>query len=222
MIEIKMETRTYRLRGESPLLGSNPATDDLHSRFVAAKAANAERRAAEEAMLPVPEQIQDDDFDSRGLTVFLRDNKGRLCIGNHAIKGFFKGALGTLKEQVGMSAVKTKVDKLLFIAPDFVTICDGHGEPQKEPDYHKERPLRAETAMGPRETLVSSECVDCPWQIEFSVTVVANSGTRASRPLDFEVVETALEYGKLHGLGQWRNGGYGRFSWERIDGGDKA
>lgn len=220
MIEIKMETRTYRLRGETPLLGSNPAADDLHSRFVAAKAATAKRRAAEENMLPLPEEMPEDDFDSRGMTVFLRDNKGSLCLGNHAIKGFFKGALTTLKEQVGMAAVKTKVDKLLFIAPDFVPILDGHGEPQKEPDDHKERPLRAETAMGPRETIVSSEMVIPPWQVEFSVTVVENKGTRASRALDFEVVEAALEYGKLHGLGQWRNGGYGRFTWERIDGGD--
>ena len=32
-----------------------------------------------------------------------------------------------------------------------------------------------------------------------------------------EAVETALEYGRYCGLGQWRNGGYGRFTWKRIE-----
>ena len=31
------------------------------------------------------------------------------------------------------------------------------------------------------------------------------------------IVETALEYGRYCGLGQWRNGGYGRFTWKRIE-----
>lgn len=227
-IDLLMESRTYRLKGTSPLLGSNPANEEIHSQYIASKAQTLERRVAEENMLPTkgdlptPEGLDEAvaEMEQRGLTVFLRDNHGCLCIGNHAIKGFFKGALVTLKDQIGIAAAKSKADNLLFIRPDFVPIMDGHGEPQTEPDGIKQRPLRADTAMGPRETLVSSEMVDVPWQIEFTVTVVANNGTRASRKLDFDCVEAALDYGALKGLGQWRNGGYGSFTWERIDGGE--
>ena len=33
----------------------------------------------------------------------------------------------------------------------------------------------------------------------------------------WEAVEMALDYGRYCGLGQWRNGGYGRFVWKRIE-----
>ena len=35
-------------------------------------------------------------------------------------------------------------------------------------------------------------------------------------------VEMALDYGRYCGLGQWRNGGYGRFVWKRIEDKEEA
>ena len=75
-------------------------------------------------------------------------------------------------------------------------------------------PLRAQTMQGPRVTLAASEQIDDPWTIEFTVKLIGNPGTRTSAPITWEAIETALDYGSICGaLGQWRNGGYGRFTW---------
>ena len=216
---INQETRTYRLRGKTSLLGSNPANPEIHSKFVAAKAATLEKTALEEAMLPGTEELAEKlkEVKEQGLTVFLRGSHGELVLSSHVIKGFFKAAFQALKDQFGVAAVKGKIDNLLFIDPiEFIPIMDGKGEPQTEPDGYCERPLRAETMQGPRVTLASSEEVAPPWQLKFSVTLIANSGTGKSKAITFEQIEDALTYGKMKGLGQWRNSGRGSFEWERI------
>lgn len=217
-MEIKKESRMYILTGTTSLLGSNPANPEIHAKFVASKAANLEREAEEEAMLPGSEALAEAvrDIKEQGLTVFLRNNHGELVLGNHAIKGFFKGTLNTLKDQTGIAAVKSKVDNLLFISPTFIVI-HRDGVPVTEPDGWNERPLRAETMQGPRVALASSEEIDAPWEIVFTVTLFENGGTARSKPLTWEAVEAALDYGEWKGLGQWRNGGKGSFTWRRAD-----
>lgn len=217
-MEIKKESRTYILTGTTSLLGSNPANPEIHAKFVAAKAATLERTAEEEAMLPGSDELAEAvrDIKEQGLTVFLRNNHGELVLGNHAVKGFFKGTLNTLKDQTGITAVKSKVDNLLFISPTFI-VLHRDGVPVTEPDGYNERPLRAETMQGPRVALASSEEIDAPWEIVFTVTLFDNSGTARSKPLTWEAVEAALDYGEWKGLGQWRNGGKGSFTWRRME-----
>lgn len=216
-MDIKYSTRTYKLIGISPLLGSNPANPDIHSEFVAAKAEAIERANAETEMLPTPEEIGQkvEDIKKQGLTVFLR-NDGKLCIGNHVVKGFLKAALLTLKDQVSIAAPKTKVDNLIFVEPSFIDITRD-GVPLTKPDDYNERSLRAETMQGPRVSLVSSEEVQAPWEITVTLTLLENEGSKKSAPVTWDMVETALLYGRFKGLGQWRNSGKGSFTFERID-----
>ena len=217
-MKINKETRTYRLHGTNSLLGSNPADPEVHTRYVTIKAGNLEKQAMEEAMLPGSEELAEalKKIKESGLTVFLRGSHGELVVGAHCIKGFFKAAFSTLKDQFGVAAAKSKIDNLVFVKPDFIPILDAHNEPQTEPDGYCERSLRAETMQGPRVTLASSEEVAPPWQLEFSITLVDNAGTGKSKPVTWELVEAALDYGELKGLGQWRNSGRGAFTWERI------
>lgn len=223
-MEIKKESRTYILTGTTSLLGSNPANPEIHAKFVASKAESLERAAKEEAMLPEEDWLPGSyeleeairDVKEQGLTVFLRNNHGELVLGNHSVKGFFKGTLNTLKGQIGIAAVKSKVDNLLFISPTFIVITRD-GVPVTEPDGWNERPLRAETMQGPRVALASSEEIDAPWKISFTVTLFENGGTARSKPLTWEAVEAALDYGEWKGLGQWRNGGKGSFTWRRAE-----
>ena len=85
-----------------------------------------------------------------------------------------------------------------------------------------ERSLRADTMQGPRTTVAASEQINAPWEMTFTVRLIQNSGSKSSAALTFEAIEDALDYGQLCGLGQWRNGGHGRFTWERVDKEDKA
>ena len=71
------------------------------------------------------------------------------------------------------------------------------------------------TAQGPRVTLAGSEFVK-DWMVEIEVSLLENKETAKGKAITWAVVEDALDYGRLSGLGQWRNGGFGRFTWEQI------
>lgn len=123
---IEKETRTYRLHGTTSLLGSNPANPEVHSRYVAIKAASVEKAALEESMLPGAEELAEKlrDIKESGLTVFLRGNHGELVLGAHCIKGFLKAAFVTLKDQFSVGAAKSKVDNLVEFS---VTLVKNEG-----------------------------------------------------------------------------------------------
>jgi len=61
---------------------------------------------------------------------------------------------------------------------------------------------------GPRVALAESESLAegtiCEFKIGFT------------HPLLEEHIRDALDYGENKGIGQWRNGGKGRFRWEEI------
>ena len=75
--------------------------------------------------------------------------------------------------------------------------------------------------MGERVTLAASEQVNDPWQIEIEISLLPSAGTARSKALTWTALEIALDYGAYHGLGQWRNADYGRFTWERVNDDDE-
>lgn len=205
---LSFETRRYRLTGTERLMGSQPANKELRTEFVASKAISPIIGEQEDALMP--------NIDEKGLTVFLRGERGNLVMLNYMIRGYFKGALEALIAQTGVKLPRGKVDRYLTVKPRIIPIKK-NGELVYEPEYQCERPLRAETMQGPRVALTSSETVDAPWTLEFEVTLFPNTGTKSSNALTWDDVEMALDYGNYQGLGQWRNGGNGTFTWERVD-----
>lgn len=208
MSRLSMERRTYRITGCTPLLGTQPASVALRTEYVASKAPAPELAEEEAGLGP--------NLEERGLTIFNRDAEDRLCLMSYQIKGFFKSALLALRPQLGIVAPKSKVDTLLFVGPRFISLMRG-GEPVRDEDSVNERPLRAQTAQGERVTLVGSEQLDTPWEIEIELMLMPSGETKKGKALDWDAIETALDYGEFHGLGQWRNADYGQFVWERID-----
>ncbi len=67
-----------------------------------------------------------------------------------------------------------------------------------------ERPMRVSTAQGERVCLARSETVPTGSTVTFTVTLLKDN-------LESHVYEW-FDYGKLRGIGQWRNSGKGRFS----------
>lgn len=206
---INMEQRTYRLHGITRILGAQAANPKVHSEFISAKAAKQEKGEEQTAMLPKEE------LEKKGLTVFLRDD-GVLCLADYAIKGFLKEALGVIKSQVKIGSPTTKVDNLILVEPEYIHFTRG-GKPVTDADEIFERPLRAMTMQGPRVSVSASEIIRPDWEIEFTLTLIANEKTAKSVALTWNVVEEALNYGAIKGLGQWRNGQNGRFSWEIVE-----
>lgn len=205
---LNMETRTYILTGLTPLLGSQPPSPDVRTQFIASKA-------------PTPPDDEDNlvqPNDEKNLTVFLRDpdKNDRLILLDYTVRGFLKEALTAIKAQAKIGAPRSKVDKYVFVEPRRIPITRD-GKPIYEEDDYFERPLRAQTMQGERVTLTGSERIYDPWQIKVRLTLFPNAGTAKSDSVTWDAIETALDYGRFSGLGQFRTGSYGRFTWERAE-----
>lgn len=209
---LMFETRKYRLTGITPMLGTQPANNAIRTQYLASKAPD-KAMSDEEAEL-----FKAQAREESGLTVFARDPDAddRLILLDYMVRGFFKSSLTALAAQEDIAAAKSKVDKYLFVLPRRIPILRD-GEAIIEEDYIFERTLRAETMQGPRVGLAASETIDAPWEIEIELKLLKNKGTARSRALTWDAVENALSYGEFCGIGQFRNGSFGRFYWEAME-----
>ncbi len=206
---LEMESRIYLLSGFTPLLGSQPPAPDVRTQYLASKA-TPEAAAEEEALTP--------DLDEKNLTVFLRDpdKNDRLIIMDYVVRGFLKEAFMSLKAQVGVGNARSKIDRYVFVEPRRIPIRKDGKAVFDEDDYF-ERPIRCQTMQGERVTLTGSEQIYDPWQIKVRITLLPNTGTAKSEAVTWDKIESALDYGRFLGLGQFRTGSYGRFTWTRIE-----
>lgn len=207
---MKFEEKRFRLTGLTPLLGSSPMNKEIFSNYIATKGKTPEekQRGAEDV---------DDVVDGMDkVTGFYRDHKtGNIILKDYQIKGFFKEAGKALKDSIGIGSVVSKVDNYVFITDRSIALMRD-GKPITDIDDYLERPLRGETAQGPRVSLAKSEMINEGWVLEFTVKVLQNKATAKSCALTMSIIEEFLEYGELKGLLQWRNGGYGSFTFEEV------
>lgn len=197
-----MELREMKVRITllEQMLGTASNDPEIHKTYIASKAPDAPSIEEEIASVGVDEVVE------QGKTVFPKDENGRPFLWDYQIRGFFKDACGMLRkvsasESSKVKAYKKEIDGLIFVEPRRIPLVfDGEiGECQ--------RPLRAQTAQGERVALANSETVPAGTTLEFTVQMLTN---------DDKLVKEWLEYGKLRGLGQWRNSGMGRFTYEII------
>lgn len=144
------------------------------------------------------ESLTVDKIEEKGWTGFHRDENG-LFIYEYMIKGFLKSAGNVLKDIVKIKALRSKIDDYVFIAPRRIYLG------QNEPDGYIERPIRVMTMQGPRVSLIRSDYIKAGKELEFTITLIAH------KEINMRIINTLLKHGELMGLGQFRNGGYGRF-----------
>lgn len=207
---MKYVEKKFRLKGTDSLLGSSPSSKEIFSTFLVDKTkTTAERNAAREDVDNIIEN------DEKGTTIFYRDKNGGLILKGYHIKGFLKEAAKALKDQVNLKSYLSKVDTYVFVMEKNIPIMRD-GEQIMKPDGYLERPLRCETAQGPRVALSKSEEILDPWYVDVTIRVVENAGTAKSAPIDMDMIEGFLDYGAMKGLLQWRNAGHGSFEWEEL------
>ena len=185
------------------MLGTKAANKDVFADFIASKAPDDDKRKEE---LDTAEHREE-----AGTTIF-HSQDGKPGIWDYQIKGFFKDACGAMnrfdKDARGglekLTAYKTKIDGCIFVFPRFIPII----LPEGGKIGLCERPLRADTAQGPRVSLCWSETVPPGSTVEFTVNIMSKDLV--------PYVKAWLGYGELRGLGQWRNSGKGRVSWVEI------
>lgn len=217
------------------MLGTKAANPDVFADFIASKAPDGDRRKLEldnaehreEAGTTVFHRMKLRDIitlsGSNGAAIaakFSDRNMDDLISGiyDYQIKGFFKDACGALRNADGklskkITAYKSKIDGLVFVGPRFIPCVLFEGAKIGV----CERPLRAETAQGPRVSVCRSETIPAGSTLEFEVTILAAKIGKGDDAVNAEeLVREWFDYGQLRGLGQWRNSGKGRFTYDTI------
>lgn len=200
-----------RITFQEGLLGTAPNNEDIYRDFIGSKAPDAASVEDEIAAIGA------DEYAEKGMTVFPRNADGKPILWDYQVKGFFKDACSMLarvggKDETGkkkpvnesskLKAYKKIIDGLIFVAPREIPLCfDGEvGICQ--------RPLRAQTLQGERVALAMSEEIPAGATAEFDIVCLSDEHDAAVREW--------LDYGILRGIGQWRNSGKGRFTWELL------
>ena len=203
-----MKTMRVRLDFIDEILGTSAADPLIHRNYIASKAPDAQSIEQEVAAIGV------DDAEEKAMTVFPRNHCGEPIFWNYQIRGFFKSACSALRTIDGtksskLKAYKKQIDLRIFVFPQ------AYDPSLREIIIHTEkpigscqRPLRASTAQGERIELASSEMIAPGAWCEFDIMMLNDS--------DEALVKEWLDYGRLNGLGQWRNSGKGAFIWKEI------
>jgi len=184
-----MENKIFKIELLTEMLGTVTKDPEVYKTYIESKK---------------PEEITEEEYltvekvEQKGWTGFHKDDAG-LFIYDYMIKGFLKHAGNVLKEVAKVKALRSKIDDFIFIFPRKIRLG------QKEADGIIERPLVGMTMRGPRVTLVRSDYINAGKVIEFEIKLLPH------KELSWDLIKTLLEYGELMGLGQFRNGGYGRF-----------
>lgn len=181
--------KKYRIRLTTEMLGTVAMDPEVYRTYIESKKP-AEKTDDESATVS--------KIEEKGWTGFHHNDDG-LFIYEYMIKGFLKAAGNVLKDIVKVKNLRSKLDDFVFISPREIPLG------QAEPDGVVERPLRAMTMQGPRVTLARSDYIKKGKVLEFTITLVPH------KEINFELLNRLLAHGKLMGLGQFRNGGYGRF-----------
>lgn len=196
-----------------PILGTCPADPEIAKSFVIGKGPDAATMEQEISNLGVDAVVE------KGMTIFPKLDDGTPFLYDYQIKGFFKDACGMLsrlskKDENGkkkkavnesgkLTAYKKIIDGLIFVEPRMLPFQNygGIGNCQ--------RSLRAQTMQGERVGLANSEEVQAGAYLECEIICLDESHEDAVREW--------LYYGRLRGIGQWRNSGKGRFVWDELD-----
>ena len=197
-----------KLTFTEPLLGTLAGEKEIAKEYIASKVAGGVPKSDEvEAIESLDESLE------KGSTVFNADEQGGF-LWDYQIKGFFKDAMlaiataGDYTQDALKKAGLTKymykrtIDHHLFINPRKIHLN------LSGPTYFIERPLRADTMRGERIALARSEAAPAGTTCEIEIK------TLNKKLIPF--IKECLDYGELRGIGQWRNSGMGRFTFEEL------
>jgi hypothetical protein len=184
-----MEEKHFKIVLTTEMLGTVPKDPDIYQTYIESK---KPVDVADEEYLTV------EKIEERGWTGFHSDENG-LFIYDYMIRGFLKNAGNVLKESLKLKAVKSKIDQFVFVFPRKIYLG------KMVPDGDLKRSLRTMSPVGPRVCIAKSDLVNAGTILDFDLKIVPN------KDIDMSTIDQIMKYGQLCGIGQFRNGSYGRF-----------
>lgn len=186
---MKVEEKKLKIKLITPMLGTIPKDPEIYKTYIESKKPQSNEE----------DESQDiEKVEQKGWTGFRADENG-LYLYDYMVKGFLKHAGNVLKEVVKVKALRSKLDDFVFVEPRKIYLG------KDEADGVFERPISVMTMQGPRTSIMRSDFVNEGLELEFTIKLLPH------KEISWSVIETLLEYGKLLGLGQFRNGSFGRF-----------
>ena len=201
----------FQITLQEPQLGTVPKDPKVYQQFI-------------ESLKPEDQQDEEhktvESREERGWTGFHRDENGPFVY-NYMIKGFLKASALVLLKHIGITGLKSKVTNYVFVKPrrmhfDMTNAMKdqellayiGTGEATARLGENGlvviERPLQAQTARGPRVSVVRSDVIGSGATLRCVLQVLKG-------PITEKVLKNLIDYGVLQGLGQWRSAGWGAF-----------
>lgn len=190
-----MQVEKYRVKFTllENMLGTVAKDKDIYTKFIESKK---------------PVEVTDEALEAEtvgeerpGWTGFHEDENG-LFIYDYMIKGFLKNAANILKDELKVKNLRSKINNYVFVFPRRIPLG------KTAPDGTYERPLRGQTAQGPIVTLAKSDVVHAGTTFEVEIHVLQQ------KEISQKVIEECLAYGQYQGIGQFRNGSWGRVACE--------
>lgn len=178
-----------KIRFITPFLGTVAMNKEVYSTFIESKRAEINGDSEAETI---------EEREEKGWTGFHSD-EGGLFIYDYMVKGFIRYAGNVLKDQLKIKNLRSKLTDFVFVSPRRISLG------KMKPDGVLERSIRVNTMQGPRVSVIRSDSVAEGTEIEFAVSLLDHGEVTK------DTLAAIFEYGQLQGLGQWRNGGYGRF-----------
>lgn len=156
------------------------------------------------------------DETKQGLTGFYRSDKGIPCYRDYQLKGFLKNSAKVQKQFGVLKQLQNKVTNYLFIrgigpARQFV-LPDPIPHPVDEETGLLDlavRPIRCETALGPRVSIARSEFF--PTGTKFVFEIESLLGV-----FSLDNVKKLLDYSEFAGMGQSRQNQQGMFTYKIL------
>ena len=215
-----------RVKLVEPMLGTVPTDREVYSdhiigrlrKEIAKKSIDPDLKVKYQEALAVAEREETEtieETEEKGFTSFHKDEKtGELFLYDYMIRGFLKAAAGALKERFktkkdnggeeAFGNYKGRIDSFVFVEPRRIMLG------KTEADGVLERPLRAETAQGPRVCLAKSDLISAGTEFQFAVKTLSKAKVSEAQ------LRELFRYGMHKGLGQFRNGSYGRFVFKML------
>lgn len=135
-----------------------------------------------------------------GWATFKRNDKG-LYYEGRCIRGHIKDCAAQVSAMFpDLKAFKAKVANKVYVVDDHIPLK------KREPDGYEQRFIQVMTRQGPRSTYKFIDYVD---DVALAFTLrVLDDGV-----ITEEMLQAIFDYGSVHGLGQERSQGWGRYSY---------
>lgn len=233
-----MYTEVYRIEMTfvEPLLGSAPRNKEVYGDFIGKKQREAvERETGEKEAENVADREERGWTGFLREPEVEGGPRTRLFLYDYTVKGFLKEASAANRETGeydigGAVVIKRKIGQHIWPEPRRIFLLApedhpggpvakggcGHGAEGSRCSYVHveddvlERPLRAETAQGPRVTLARSDVARAGTRIAFDLRTLWPGG------LGEKFLRACLDRGVYCGYGQWRTAGWGRFTYTLV------